>query len=370
MAMAMPFLFSPKSTLPLFSSYINPCLLFSSHRKRESLLLIKSASAQTTPSPINADYYTREFSGHGVTFESLGDDCVVKMCVDNGSMATLMLPTGLVTSYKPQLWYGAQMEVLQTSVTETEDGDTVITGGVSVGFSFFDCRSESSDLGEDFPSSSFWSPTSWALLDVKGTIEDRVQVELISVDPESTTEIKYVVSLGADHLSSEMMITNLKSTSIQVTGIVLTHLKASTPDATYAFGLQGSNYQKRQPLQSCFDIIPNSSKNATSINNYRWSNNVKEEEENDHSFHMTEKFSRVYTYSPRQVTILDRGRRNSVIMERSGFEEVYMSSPGSEHEWYGKYAYVCIGPAALLKPITLDPHHAWCCGQYLHNPNL
>lgn len=369
MAMAMPFFFSPKFTLPLFSSYTNPRLLFSSHRRRESLLLIKSASAQTTPTPINVDYLSREFSGHSVTFESLGDDCAVKMCVDNGSVATMMLPTGLVTSYKPQLWYGSQMEVLQTSVVKSEDGDAVvITGGVSVGFSFFDSRSESSDLGGGF--SSFWSPTSWALLDVKGTSEDCVQVVLISVDPENTIEIKYVVTLGADHLSSEVTITNLKSTSVQVIGFVLTHLKASTPDATYAFGLHGCNYQRRPPLQSYFSIIPNSRKKTTSLNNYWWSDKVKEEEESDHSFHMTEKFSRVYTCAPRRVTVLDRGRRNSVIMERRGFEEVYMSSPGSEYEWYGKYAYVCIGPSALLKPITLDPHHTWCCGQYLHNPNL
>lgn len=57
-------------------------------------------------------------------------------------------------------------------------------------------------------------------------------------------------------------------------------------------------------------------------------------------------------------------------MQRTGFDELYVYSPGSEHEMYGKYSYVCIGPSATLKPVNVGPGAAWGGAQYLCNPNL
>lgn len=65
-----------------------------------------------------------------------------------------------------------------------------------------------------------------------------------------------------------------------------------------------------------------------------------------------------------------QGRRNSVVIGRDGFKEMYMFSPGSTYEWYGKYAYICIGQSALLEPIILAPKGEWIGGQHLHNPNM
>lgn len=67
---------------------------------------------------------------------------------------------------------------------------------------------------------------------------------------------------------------------------------------------------------------------------------------------------------------IEQGRRNSVVVGRDGFEELYMFSPGSSHESYGKYAYICVGQSAMLKPIVLGPNESWTGGQRLHNPNL
>lgn len=67
---------------------------------------------------------------------------------------------------------------------------------------------------------------------------------------------------------------------------------------------------------------------------------------------------------------MEQGRRNSVVVGRDGFEELYMFSPGSSHEFYGKYAYICVGQSAVLKPIILGPNESWTGGQRLHNPNL
>ncbi|MQM04661.1 hypothetical protein Taro_037464 [Colocasia esculenta] len=209
---------------------------FTPHRNRHSTRrrVSAQAAAPAFSLPINVDYLEREFGGHGASFRGVGDSCVVKMALGGGSTASLMLPSGLVTSYKPQMWHGTTVEVLQTSVSGGEGGEVVIQGGVSLGFK---CRSTEEGEGEE--EHSWWSASSWALRDVRESPEASIQ-----------------------------------------------------------------------------------------------------------------------------------GRRNSVVVERRGFDEFYVFSPGSGHEWYGKYAYVCTGPSAILAPIVLGPGGVWRGGQYLHNPNI
>lgn len=122
------------------------------------------------PTPINVDYLESEFSGHGVTFEDISDSCVVKMGLENGSLATVMLPSGIITSYKASMWHGGLLELLHTSVSEGEDGsDPVIQGGVSLAF-----KIESDDDG-----GVSWSPNTWALRDVRGNPDESIQVCLL-----------------------------------------------------------------------------------------------------------------------------------------------------------------------------------------------
>lgn len=56
-------------------------------------------------------------------------------------------------------------------------------------------------------------------------------------------------------------------------------------------------------------------------------------------------------------------------VRRQGFKEVYIMSPGSEHEWYSKYSYICIGHAAQLRPVIIDAQSEWSGGLQLFNPN-
>ncbi|KAG6505098.1 protein NDH-DEPENDENT CYCLIC ELECTRON FLOW 5-like [Zingiber officinale] len=328
-----------------------------SHRRQLSVLAMTSISL-----PINVDYLETEFSGHGVSFQGVGDSCAVKMVMENGSVATLMLPSGLVTSYKPIMWHGATFEVLHTTVSEGEAGEAVVRGGASMDFK----------IHADGCSSIPWSSNHWSLQSVRGSPENSIQVELLSLSPHSMVEAKFLVTLDQDSISSELIVANTKSSSaIEMSGSFISHLKVSTPDATYAVGLQGSNYHSKKPISSEFSIIPPS----------LWTPNEKEEEEgssteesegeeDDDYAHMTEKMSRIYTSAPRQFTIIDRGRRNSVVIRRSGLEEVYMYSPGSEHDWYGNYAYVCVGPSAKLRPLVVAPGGIWRGSQCIHNPNL
>ncbi|GAB4851459.1 hypothetical protein Ancab_030861 [Ancistrocladus abbreviatus] len=399
MSMAYTFLFSPNicpasPTKPICALNPSPpntipsTIQFNLNRRDFPL---PSVSSSISFPPINVEYLEQEFSSHGVTFTDLGEGCVAKMVLENGSVATLMLPSGLITSYKPKMWHGGTEEVLHTSVSEREDGDAVIQGGVSLALA---CRSEEGGFS--------WSPTTWALHDVRGSSQDSIQVEIISRDPENMMEVKYNISIHENTLKSEITVSNSRSSPVQLVGSVISHLTVSTPDGTYAVGLEGSNFFNGPPLRSEFSILPPEfgQGERTGANAFQlpWLNGLlpaawgardiivndtneaesgeretgaemEGEEKSDYK-HLTEKMSRIYTSAPRNFTIIDRGRRNSVVVGRKGFNELYMYSPGSSYEWYGKYAYICVGQSAVLKPIILGPANVWRGEQQLHNPNL
>ncbi|XP_010257707.1 PREDICTED: protein NDH-DEPENDENT CYCLIC ELECTRON FLOW 5 [Nelumbo nucifera] len=384
--MANAHLFSPNFT-PITSAHpINhfnfypPPVRLSLPRHGEKRDFSLLAVASTSLSPVNVGYLKREFSGHGVSFVEIGESCVLGMGLENGSTANLMLPSGMITSYKAPMWHGSTLEVLHTWVSEGEQGQAVVRGGV---YPCFKCSSDGA-----VP----WSPSSWALRDVRGSPRNFIQVELISGDSDDLIEVTYIVTLQPELLSSELVISNLKSLPLQLVGSVMTHLTVSTPDATYAVGLEGSNYFSRPPFISDFSIVPPKfsqekrpvsrqlsgntalgrllSSGRTGEREDREMEEELEGEENANYAQLTEKMSRVYTSAPRRFTIVDRGRRNSVIVGREGFDEMYMFSPGSKYEWYSKYAYICTGASAVLKPIIVDPKDVWSGGQYLHNPNL
>ncbi|KAD4384333.1 hypothetical protein R6Q59_011642 [Mikania micrantha] len=354
-----------------------------------NLLSPRIASIPITP--INADHLESEFSGHGASFTSLGESCVVRMGLDNGSAATLLLPSGLITSYKAPMWHGGLLELLHTTVSEAEEGvDAVIRGGVSLAF-----RCEGDGDGEDDGGVS-WSPTVWNLRSVGGSPDESIQVELTSSNSEGNIEFKHVVTLQQDAISSEIVITNLRPSSLRLSGSVIAHLAVSTPEASYAIGLESSNYFVKPPFFSNFSIIPpdypkndsgwiqsgfkqllsgwgpgsqnDGSKDGTAKNRQK-DEDIEGEEEGNYK-HLTEKMSMIYTSAPRTFTIMDRGKRNSVIVGREGFYELYICSPGSSHKPYGKYSYICVGQAALLKQVTIGPGSEWRGVQHLHNPNL
>ncbi|XP_004296860.1 PREDICTED: uncharacterized protein LOC101315227 [Fragaria vesca subsp. vesca] len=104
------------SSRPFLFSKFRHCSR-TSYKKRVVPLRVAAAASIPFQQPINVDYLEQEFSGHGVIFKGIGDDCVAKMSLDNGSKAILMLPSGLITSYKATLWHGGTAELLQSSVS-------------------------------------------------------------------------------------------------------------------------------------------------------------------------------------------------------------------------------------------------------------
>lgn len=152
-----------------------------------------------------------------------------------------------------------------------------------------------------------------------------MQVELISRDLENMVEVKYIVTLEEDILSSELVVSNSKSSLLQLTGSIVSHLTVSTPDATYAIGLEGSNFFNRPPFLSNFGIIPpdfgqknesgfgqlwGQQRNPNTDEAAESSQREREEEmageEDDNYKHLTQELSLIYTSAPRTFTVIDR----------------------------------------------------------------
>lgn len=146
-------------------------------------------------------------------------------------------------------------------------------------------------------------------------------MELIHTDPKDMVNVKCLITLQQDLLGSEITVTNRRLSSLNLFGSVISHLTVSTPDATYAVGLQGSTYHNKQPFVSDFSIIPPNLRrdNIMAFKGFdalfsSWDKRGKdheeegtdEGEEDDDYAQMTEKMCRVYTNAPREFTIMDR----------------------------------------------------------------
>ncbi len=151
----------PAKHLVSFHPYL-PCSCIQYYNSKREFP--SPAVASIPYQPINVDYLEEEFSGHGVTFEGIGDSCVAKLELENGSTVTLMLPSGLISSYKAPMWHGGKVELLHTSVSEDENGSAVIQGGVSL------------DLNCSSDGEVAWSPRNWALRSIRGNAENSFQV--------------------------------------------------------------------------------------------------------------------------------------------------------------------------------------------------
>lgn len=154
-----------------------------------------------------------------------------------------------------------------------------------------------------------------------------IQVELISCDSKRMAEIKYILTLQEQTLSSEIVVSNnCLSSSVQLRGSIIDHLIVSTPDATYAIGLEGSSFYNRPPILSNFAIIPPDLDQEQSFWNVMENFPVKrflhahgeaatrkyegkedtEGEEEDNYKQLTEEMSLIYTCAPTYLTIIDR----------------------------------------------------------------
>lgn len=152
-----------------------------------------------------------------------------------------------------------------------------------------------------------------------------MQVELTNRTSDDKIRLKYIVTLEEDALNSELEITNTKSLPLQMTGSILSHLTTSSPEATYAIGLERSNYCSNPLVESQFMLSPSDSNQENGFGKVfqrlfpQWGtksqnnesegsqrNNDEMDEELDNYKQLSEELSLVYTDAPRYFTVIDR----------------------------------------------------------------
>ena len=154
-----------------------------------------------------------------------------------------------------------------------------------------------------------------------------LQIELASAAPGNAAAVRCVVTLHPEALATELAVTNGASSPMALTCAVPSHLRVSTPDATYALGLLGSDYRSVEPALSEFSIIPPDygavqQSAAGTTARHRWANrgldmilsggqgrgaaDEPDGEEDDDYKHMTDAMCRVYSNAPKEFTIIDR----------------------------------------------------------------
>lgn len=136
-------------------------------------------------------------------------------------------------------------------------------------------------------------------------------------------EVRNIVSLREDELSSKIVITNSGSLPAQLNGFFLSHLRVSSPEATSAIGLEGSDFFVQPPFTSEFSIIPpefgtrkdtpfGQLMSKLSFWNQSNGNEKKDEEEelegeeDENQKNLREEMSLIYTSAPRSMAINDR----------------------------------------------------------------
>lgn len=156
---------------------------------------------------------------------------------------------------------------------------------------------------------------------------------MVCSDTESAVEVRHIVTLQQDKLSSEIIVSNMRSLFVQLTGSVMSHLTVSSPDATYAIGLEGSDFTTRGPFLSKFGLVPPefdqknelgssqlggqsginrflSGWNAKNLNNANKQDRINraemDGEEEDNYKQLSSEMSRIYTSAPRNFTVIDR----------------------------------------------------------------
>ncbi|EOA38104.1 hypothetical protein CARUB_v10009573mg [Capsella rubella] len=275
---------SRSSKIILSSSFASLPLQFNKNVMRLESSLIPSASAAASPAfPIDVEYLRREFSGHGATFQDIGETCIAKLKMDNGSSANVMLSRGMVTSYKVRVWHGGKVELLHTWV-EQEEEDVVIRGGVSSAFTSSDSDDEINE---------------WRLHGISGDSKDCVQMELRRSDKKiKEIEMKQIICLREETLSIEIFVTNKGSSPIRLKGCSLvSYLTVSTPEATYAVGLEGSDFVETTPFLPRFGMVQGEEEEERSGFGGEEESNYKQ---------LNEEMSRIYTCAPKSFTVIDR----------------------------------------------------------------
>ncbi|GMP56891.1 hypothetical protein CsSME_00021199 [Camellia sinensis var. sinensis] len=304
--------------------------------------------------------------GGGATTLSLAEERIkfsgplsgeeVELTVRNGSSLRLRIPDGHVTSYKPNVYWKPDgfEEVLYT--TPGQEAEAEAKGGIGLVIN---------DVSESEANSKPVITSQWTLKDVDSDSIDALQVELSC--KSGNLDISYVVSLYLVSMATAVIVKNNGRKPVKLTGAILNHFKFKKRDGTSIKGLRSCSYCTHPPLPSPFQVLSPSEAMKYEENMPVWS------VQDVPIAVLKNKLSRVYAAPPeeRRKHFYNTGRELLFRIIKIGFEDIYVSSPGSLSRKFGNEGYfICTGSASMLVPVLVNPGEEWRAAQVIEHDNL
>ncbi|KAJ1433241.1 Galactose mutarotase-like domain superfamily [Sesbania bispinosa] len=345
------------------------------------LNLIKASSAATTstPSISTPEALNEKFGRKGIKFlESDNNIPIVELTVRNGSSLSLRIPDAHVTSYKPKVfWKDDGFEEVLYTVPATETGLYKAKGGIGLVLN---------EVVQPGAKEILPSTLEWTVSDVETDAIDALQVELSCTS--RFFDMTYVVTLYPVSMATAVIVMNKAPKPVTLTNAILSHFRFKKRGGAAIQGLKSCSYCTHPPLDSPFQILTPAE--AMKSEPPRWFSFGSEPEVKQGSWAqqgvpitiLENKMSRVYAAPPKERSkafyntppskyeTIDQGRELFFRVIRMGFEDIYVSSPGSLSEKYGEDYFVCTGPASILVPVTVNPGEEWRGAQVIEHDNL
>uniref|UniRef100_A0A0F7GXZ7 Photosynthetic NDH subcomplex B 2 n=1 Tax=Pelargonium nanum TaxID=59882 RepID=A0A0F7GXZ7_9ROSI len=336
-----------------------------------------SLTATTTTTLSIPESLDEKFGRKGIKFLESNNTPFVEMTVRNGSSMKLQIPNAHVTSYKPKVfWKDDGFEEILYTVPAGGADSSKSKGGIGLVIN---------DASDSSSKASLLSASEWTVKASDSDAIDALQVELCCT--AGTLDITYVISLYPHSLATAVIVKNTGRKAVTLTSAILSHLRSKKRSGTAIQGLRACSYCTHPPPPSPFELL--SPAEAMKTEDPGWFS-FEEPEKKPGSWTLQDtpitllkhKLSRiyaappeerlkgVYNTAPSKYETIDQGRKLFFRVIRMGYEDIYISSPGSLAEKYGKDYFICTGPASVLVPLELDPDEEWRGAQIIEHDNL
>lgn len=345
-----------------------------------TLLAVKASAALASSAPASLE---ESFGRKGIRFgaDSSGAP-TAELSVRNGSSLQLRLNDGLVTSYRPKVYWkddGGCREVLHTVADAGDPGK--VKGGIGL------VLNEVSSSGT---AESLLVGSEWSVKDADSDSYDAVQVELGCTKGSGTLEVSYVVTLYPLSMATAVIVKNNGTKPVELTSAVLSHIKFDKRRGAAVEGLRGSPYCSHPPLASDFGLLtpaeamkredpgwfsfggggddePKPGVWAVEENLYTI---LKKKVSRVYAAPPEERKKRIYSTAPSKFTTIDQYSGLGFRLVRMGYDDMYLCSPGAMYERFGKDYFLCTGAASMLVPVVVNPGEEWRAAQVIEHDNL
>uniref|UniRef100_A0A0F7GZL7 Photosynthetic NDH subcomplex B 2 n=1 Tax=Francoa sonchifolia TaxID=23250 RepID=A0A0F7GZL7_9ROSI len=341
--------------------------------------IIKSLSASPSAPTISIpEILEDKFGRKGIKFLESNNIPTVELTVRNGSSLKLQIPNAHVTSYKPKVyWKDDGFEEVLYTLPNARTDSTIAKGGIGLVIN---------DASESGSKGSLLSASEWTVKDVDSDAIDALQVELGCTS--GTLDITYVISLYPLSMATAVIVKNNGKKAVTLNSAILSHFIFQKREGTAIQGLEGCSYCTHPPLSSPFEILsPSEAIKAEDPGLFSfgyepenkpgiWTPQVvpitilKHRLSRVYASPPTERPKPFYNTPPSKYETLDQGRKLFFRVIRIGYEDIYVSSPGSFSEKYGKDYFICTGPASMLVPVVINPGEDWRGAQVIEHDNL